>query len=178
MDMKCLMSTLARQIETVKAHAGFGRRSSECDPAATAAILRSLRTTYLTLSTGLDPWKDAHHLFVLDISETGDHVLTQDGAAVPVNSPFLAYVFWSAGVDLLPGQFLFVEPEIAKVAIEEALGRVAFEQAFAEREWVSRRSAMEVRTPRPAGRTSTPSNAWRPRRTSTGIARSNWSPRA
>jgi hypothetical protein len=144
MDMKCLMSTLARQVEAAKVHAAFERRSGQCEPVATAAVLRSLRTTYLALSAGLDPWKDAPYLFILNISRMGEHVLTQDGVDVPVNSPFLAYLFWTAGVDLQPGQFLFLEPEVAKAAIEEALGRVALEQAFAEREWVSRRTAMEV----------------------------------
>jgi hypothetical protein len=144
MDMKCLMSTLARQIDVARAHAGFQRRKGLDEAIPLAAILRSLRVTHHALSTGLDPWKDAHHLFILNIGKTGEHVLTQDGAPVPVNSPFLAYLFWSAGVDLLPGQFLFMEPEVAKAAIEEALGRVALDQAFAEREWVSRRTALEV----------------------------------
>jgi hypothetical protein len=150
MDMKCLMSTLARQIEAAKVHTGVETGGAGTEPRSPgAAILRSLRVTYSALSTGLDPWKDAHHLFLLNVSETGDHVLTQDGAGVPVNAPYLAYLFWSAGVDLVPGQFLFLEPEVAKIAIEEALGRVALEQAFAEREWVSRRTAMEVSTALP-----------------------------
>ncbi|HVE39711.1 MAG TPA: hypothetical protein VNM14_07475 [Planctomycetota bacterium] len=144
MDMKCLMSTFARQINAVTIHAGFERRLVPSDRGPIESILRSLRLTYLALSTGLDPRKDARHLFILNVSASGDYVLTQDGAAVPVNPPYLTYLFWSAGVDLLPGQFVFVEPDVAKLAIEEALGRVALEQAFAEREWVTRRTAMEV----------------------------------
>jgi hypothetical protein len=137
MKMKFLMSTLARQIDAAKILAGFEKRPS-------GAILRSLQVTYLALSSGLDPMKDAPHLFTVSVAELGEHLLAQDGAAVPVNPPFLAYLFWTAGVDLVPGQFVFVEPEIAKLAIEEALSRVALEQAFAEREWVTRRTAMEV----------------------------------
>jgi hypothetical protein len=151
MDMKSLMSTLARQIEAAKVHDGLGRRGGPGDPAATASILHSLRITYSALSTGLDPVKDAQHLFTVTVAQGGEHILTQDGAAVPVNPPFLAYLFWTAGVDLVPGQFVFVEPDVAKLAIEEALGRVALDQALTEREWVRRRTALEVAAamPRP-----------------------------
>jgi hypothetical protein len=137
MTMKFLMSTLARQIDAAKILAGFEQRPGD-------AILRSLQVTYLALSSGLDPMKDAPHLFSVSVDETGEHRLAQEGASVPVNPPFLAYLFWTAGVDLVPGQFVFVEPEIANLAIEEALSRVALEQAFAEREWVTRRTAMEI----------------------------------
>src|SRR5690348_5771048 len=53
MDMKCLISTLARQIDAAKLHAGFERGLAKGDPSPAESILRSLRTTYSALSTGL-----------------------------------------------------------------------------------------------------------------------------
>jgi hypothetical protein len=140
--MKSLLSTIARQIETVRNHAGIEERRGEGN-GSIAAILRSLRVTYLALSTGLDPWKDANHLFILRISEAGDHLLLQGGQPVPVNGPFIAYQFWTAGIELAPGQILLLEAEVAKDAIEEALGQLALEQAFTERDRLQRRSAIE-----------------------------------
>jgi hypothetical protein len=144
MDMKCLIPTLAPPIGAATHHAGFERRLAPCEPGAAASVLRSLRTTHSAPSTGLDPCKDAPHLFTLNVSPTGGHVLRPDGAAVPVNAPHLADLFWASGVDLLPGQVVFVEPDVAMLAIGEARGRVALEQALAEREWVTRRTALEV----------------------------------
>jgi hypothetical protein len=142
MEMRSLLSSLARQIDTARNHAGIEERRGD-DVRSIGAILRSLRTTYVALSTGLDPLKDADHLFLLTVAASGDYTLTQGGNVVPVNAPFLSYLFWTAGVELIPGQLLLLEPEVAKAAIEEALGAVALEQAFAERERLVRRAAIE-----------------------------------
>lgn len=142
MEMRSLLSTIARQIEIAKNHAGIEERRGD-DQGAIGAILRSLRVTYLALSTGLDPWKDANHLFLLTVSSSGDYALSQGGSTIPVNAPFLSYLFWTGGVELVPGQILLVEPELAKAAIEEALGAIALEQAFTERERQQKRSAVE-----------------------------------
>jgi hypothetical protein len=142
MEMKVLLSTIARQIDTAKNHAGIEERRGE-GAGSIAAILRSLRVTYLALSTGLDPWRDASHLFILRVSPLGEHTLNQGGQPVPIDAPYLAYLFWTAGVELLPGQVLLLEPELAKDAIEEALGAVALEQAFTDRERTVRRAALD-----------------------------------
>src|SRR5688572_7446643 len=121
MNTGSLLATIARQIESAKIYAGFEERRRHA-VAIVGPVLQSLRVTYLAISAGLDPHRDASHLFTLRIAPTGDHVLTQDGQPVPVNAPYLAYLFWTAGVELVPGQILFLEPELAKDAIEEALG--------------------------------------------------------
>ena len=149
MEMESLLSTLARQIDAATILAEFERRPGADELVPAELILCSLRRTYLALSSGLDPVKDARHLFTVSIAESGEHRLAQDGAPVPVNPPFLAHLFWTVGVELVPGQFVFVEPDVAKLAIEEALGRVALDQAFTEREWVTRRAALEVAAARP-----------------------------
>jgi hypothetical protein len=143
MDSRSALATIARQVEAARILAGFdGRRR---DPSGIVpAVLRTLRVTYLALSAGLDPGQDASHLFVLRVSSTGDHTLTQGGRSVRVNAPYLAYLFWTAGVDLLPGQILFLEPDLAKDAVEEALGLLALEQACLERERMRRRDDAEA----------------------------------
>jgi hypothetical protein len=137
MDVRKASATLARQIESAKILADFQRNRTD---GIAAAVLRSLRVSYLALSAGLDPLKDANHLFTLHVTRRGDYSLTQGGDPVPVNAPYLAYLFWTAGVDLMPGQVLFLEPELAKDAIEEALGLLALEQASTERERLHRRA--------------------------------------
>jgi len=139
MDAKRLLSTLARQIEIARNRSDFGDDPSEIAP----AVLHSLRVTYLALSTGLDPRKDVRHRFVLSVSHTGEYLLLQGGLPIPVNGPFLASLFWAAGLDLLPGQTLLVEPELAKAAVEEALGGLALEQALVDRERLRRREALD-----------------------------------
>jgi hypothetical protein len=139
MDAKRSLSTLARQIEITRNRSDFGEDPDEL----AGAIFHSLRVTYLALSTGLDPRKDIRHRFLLTVSHTGDHLLLQGGQPVPVNGPFLSSLFWGAGLDLLPGQLLLVEPEIAKAAIEEALGGLSLEQALVERDRLRRREALD-----------------------------------
>jgi hypothetical protein len=137
MDLRSALATIARQIESARILAGFEARKRDSSGVG-PAVLRTLRVSYLALSAGLDPRRDASHLFILKVSSTGDHALTQGGLPVPVNAPYLAYLFWTSGVELLPGQILFLEPDLAKDAAEEALGVLALEQAFLERERLRR----------------------------------------
>ena len=133
MDTRTALATIVRQIESAKILAGFEGRRGESS-GTIAAVLRTLRVTYLALSAGLDPSRDAAHLFTLKVTSAGDYALTQGGHLIPVHAPYLAYLFWTAGVELLPGQILFLEPDLAKDAVEEALGVLAREQACIERE--------------------------------------------
>jgi len=139
METGRLLATLARQIDVA-------RRRADVDPGRSGlglALFHSLRVTYLALSTGLDPRKDASHLFLLTVSHTGEHLLLQGGQPVPINGSYLASLFQAAGIDLLPGQTLLLEAEIAKNAVEEALGGLALEQALAGRELSRRQEALE-----------------------------------
>ena len=146
MEIRRLLATLARQIEVTRASAEV----EEARVGLTRALFHSLRVTYLALSTGLDPRKAGPPLFTLLVTDTGLPLLMQGGRPVPVNSPFLAELFWSAGVELQPGQTFLIEPEIAKAAAEEALGGVALEQALADRERAQRRAAIEEALTLPA----------------------------
>lgn len=143
MDTRSVLATIARQIDSARILAGFDGR--KCDASGIVpAVLRTLRVTYLALSAGLDPHKDANHLFIVRVTPTGEHCLTQGGLPVPINSPYLAYLFWTAGVELVAGQILFLEPDLAKDAVEEALSTLALEQACLERERLCRRDDIEA----------------------------------
>jgi hypothetical protein len=142
METKRLFSTLARQIEAARSQAGFLEDEGD-GVRLLEAIFRSLRVTYLALSTGLDPWKDTVHAFVLEVKENGDHVLHHGGHPVPVNSRHFEQLFWYSGIELLPGQVLLLDPELAKQAVEEALGRLALEHALAERERALRKAGID-----------------------------------
>ncbi|HEV3026670.1 MAG TPA: hypothetical protein VG457_03815, partial [Planctomycetota bacterium] len=139
MDPRWLLATLAQQIDIARYRADLDQGRSDLS----LALFHSLRVTYLAISTGLDPRKDAGHLFLLTVSPTGEHLLLQGGQPVPVNSPYLASLLWSVGIELLAGQILFLEPEIAKDAVEEALGGLALEQAGADRDLCRRREALD-----------------------------------
>lgn len=139
MEVKRLLSTLARQIEIARNRSDVG----EAPGALVSAVFHSLRVTFLALSTGLDPRKDVRHRFILIVTHTGEHLLLQGGPPVPVNGPFLASLFWAAGIDLVPGQILLIEPELAKAAVEEALGGLALEQALVDRDRLRRREALD-----------------------------------
>ena len=139
MESKRLLATLARQIDAARRLAD---RETDPDPLR-HAIFHSLRVTYLAVSTGLDPRKDAGHLFILTVSHTGEHLLLQGGQPVPVNNPYLASLFWNAGIELLPGQLLLLEAEIAKEAVEEALAGLSLEQALVDRERFRRKERLD-----------------------------------
>ena len=139
MDPRRLLATLAQQIDITRYRADLDQGRSDLS----LALFHSLRVTYLAISTGLDPRKDAGHLFLLTVSGSGEHLLLQGGQPVPVNSPYLASLFWSVGIELLPGQILLLESEIAKDAVQEALGGLALEQALADRDLCRRREALD-----------------------------------
>jgi hypothetical protein len=139
MEASRQLATLAKQIDLVRRRADPSEGRSDLD----LPLIHSLRTTYLAISTGLDPRKDAAHLFILVVSHTGEHLLLQGGQPVPVNGPHLAALFGASGIDLVPGQMLLLEPDLAKEAIEEALGGLALEQALADRERCRRREVLD-----------------------------------
>ncbi|MBV8879977.1 MAG: hypothetical protein JO332_08445 [Planctomycetaceae bacterium] len=139
MEAPRLLAILAKQIDVARRLA-----AREDDPDTLShALFQSLRVTYLAITTGLDPRKEVQHLFILAVSHTGEALLLQGGQPVPINSPYLASLFWTAGIELLPGQMLLLEPELAKDAIEEALGGLALEQALADRERCRRRERLD-----------------------------------
>ena len=139
MDARRQLATLARQLDVARRRVDVEESRADLH----LALLNSLRTTYLAISTALDPRKDAVQLFLLTVLPGGEHLLLQGGQPVPVHGPHLASLFGASGIELLPGQFVLLEPEIAKDAIEEALRGLALEQALADRERHRRREALD-----------------------------------
>ena len=142
MESKRLFATLALQIEAARNQGDLGDEEGP-ESCVVPAILRSLRVTYLALSTGLDPWRDALQSFVLEVSAAGDHVLLHAGMPIPVDGFHLEQLFEKGGIELRPGQILLLDAELARTAIEEALGELALEQALAERARAQRRAAID-----------------------------------
>ncbi len=135
-----------RQLATLAQQIDVARRRADLDEGRTdlrLAIVHTLRTTYLAISTGLDPRKDAAHLFIVLVSHAGEHLLLQGGLPVPINGTHLASIFAASGIELVPGQMLLLEPALAKEAIEEALGGLALQQALADQERCRRRDALD-----------------------------------
>lgn len=131
MESKRLFATLALQIEAARNQTDLGDDAGP-DASVVGAILRSLRLTYLALSSGLNPWKDVTQSFVLEVTADGDIRLYHADHPVSIDGVHLEQLFETAGVDLRPGQILLLDAELAKRAIEEALGKLALEQAIAE----------------------------------------------
>ena len=142
METKRLFATLALQIEAARNQGDLGDEEGP-ESCVVPAILRSLRVTYLALSTGLDPWKDALQSFLLEVTAGGDHVLLHAGLPIPVDGFHLEQLFEKAGIELRPGQILLLDAELARTAIEEALGALALEQALAERARAQRKAAID-----------------------------------
>ena len=130
MECEDMLSLIARQIDDARLHGvllkGMGEECSQQQ-----SILEGMRVTYWALSVGLDPLWDFPGAFVLEVTPWGEAGLRQDGRSVPIFEPYLEYVFAGAGIELRPGQVLLVDPGLAKQVIEEALGRIAREQALA-----------------------------------------------
>jgi hypothetical protein len=125
------LALIARQIEQARVQLDLARKMGE-DPELVRSILAGLRLTYLAKSVGLEPQRDLTPGFSLEVLSGGEAVLLQDGQPVPVFGPYLEYVFSGAGIELGAGQSLLVEPALAKHLIEEALARLAREQAWLE----------------------------------------------
>ena len=142
MENKRLFATLALQIEAARNQVDQGDEEGP-DACVVPAILRSLRVTYLAFSTGLDPWKDASRSFLLEVTAGGEPRLSHAGLPVPVDGLHLEELFGKAGIELRPGQVLLLDAELARIAIEHALTRLAVEQAIAERGRARRKAVIE-----------------------------------
>src|SRR5579872_4611186 len=138
MDAGRQLATLAKQIDAARRQADVDEGRADLR----LAVVHSLRTTYLAISTGIDPRRDAAHLFIVLVSQAGEHFLLQGGLPVPINGTHLASLFAASGVELIPGQMLLLEPQLAKEAIEEALRGLALQQALVDQERCRRRDAL------------------------------------
>jgi hypothetical protein len=124
MEPRELLSLVARQLESARQEVDREERRGET-ARLSRAVFRSLRITYLALSTGLDPGTDAGQAFILECAPDGSLLLRQGAHPVPVDEATLAHLFLPVDVLLTPGQSLLLEPDLVKHVIEDALAGMA-----------------------------------------------------
>jgi hypothetical protein len=127
MDRKDFLATLARLTSEA--------RQAEVDhPSGShAAVLRSLKATYLAFAAGLPLPAVAADGFRVDVTARGAVQLFQGECLLPTPSTYLQFVFRRSGITLPPGHAFLLDAELAKEAIEDSLWSIGLQQAVAER---------------------------------------------
>jgi hypothetical protein len=133
MEKESQLSLLAAQIECAKSKAERAREVGE-DASAIEKIVGSLRLTYAALAAGLGTEETRPQAFELRAGRVREHSVVLGDQPVPVNGPYLEAVLREAGLELAPGQVILLEAELVRDLVEEALGRIAHDQARAEKE--------------------------------------------
>jgi hypothetical protein len=123
------LPVLSRQLESLSHRAEVFQTREQEERDWFSAVLESLRSTHQLISSGSDPRRVPHD-FVLEVSEDGKLILKQGGLPVPVDDDYLVQVFATIGIDLAPGQFLVLDPQMAQWAIEESLWGLELERAL------------------------------------------------
>lgn len=141
MDRESLLSLLAAQIECAKSQARRARESGR-NASAIERIVGSLRLTLAALLLGLDPLRAVPSGFILEAGRGREHLMKLGDQSVPVGSAYIGALLREAGVDLAPGQVILLEAELVRDLVEEALGRIAFDQAMAEKERAELQAAL------------------------------------
>lgn len=127
------LSLLAAQIECAKSHA---RHTREAGHAADAIekIIRSLRLTYAATAAGLGRQEAGPQAFALEVGFDRQHTMHLGDRPVPVSGAYIEALFMEAGLRLEAGQVIQLEAELVRDLVDEALGRIAHDQAMAEKE--------------------------------------------
>jgi hypothetical protein len=123
------LPVLSRQLESLSHRAEVFQTREQEERDWFSAVLASLRSTHQLISSGTDP-RGVVTDFVLEVSDGGKLLLKQAGLAVPVDDDYLVQVFATIGIDLAPGQFLLLDPQMAQWAIEESLWGLELERAL------------------------------------------------
>ena len=123
------LPVLSRQLESMSRRVEDFRSREREEQDWFSAVLESLRSTERMLQAGAEP-RSAGHGFVLEVTGEGKLVLRQAGLPVPVDDDYLGHVFETLGIDLVPGQRLLLEPQMAKWAIEESLWGLELDRAL------------------------------------------------
>jgi hypothetical protein len=133
MKRESQLSLLAAQIECAKSRARRARETGE-DDASIERIVASLRLTLAAVLAGLDLGKPQPQAFVLEAGRLREHTIKLGDRSVPVSGPYLESLLTRAGLELEPQQVILLEAELIRDLVEEALGRIAHDQAMAEKE--------------------------------------------
>lgn len=133
MERESQLSLLAAQIECAKSHARRARESGK-DATAIERIVGSLRLTLAATLTGLDPRRVVPPGFVLEAGRGREHEMKMGDQSMPVSGAYSRALLEEAGVKLELGQVILLEDGLVRDLVEEALGRIAHDQAMAEKE--------------------------------------------
>ncbi len=133
MKRESQLSLLAAQIECAKSHARR-QRESGMDATAINRIVGSLRLTLAATLSGLDPCRVVPPGFVLKAGRGREHEMKLGVQSMPVSGAYAGALLEEAGLELAPGQIILLEAELVRDLVEEALGRLAHDQAMAEKE--------------------------------------------
>jgi hypothetical protein len=143
------LPVLSRQLESMSHRAEIFQSREQEEQDWFSAVLESLRSTHRMIATGSD-LRSLRQDFVLEVTENGKLVLKQAGLPVPVDDDYLEHVFLTMGIELAPGQWLILEPRMAKWAIEESLWGLELEKALT----VGKGDLTEIYAPASAGMSS------------------------
>jgi hypothetical protein len=140
MDLETRLELILRQLHEVQAQLLL--QVQRCESTwGTAAILRSLRLSLRALTSGVDP-DEAPASFVLFAGRNGEAFLRRDTHMALLSGTYLRDLLARAGVALVPGQELLLEPGLARRAIEESLGCIASESRAVEEKRADARTAL------------------------------------
>jgi hypothetical protein len=127
MDHDRLLDVLHHQILEVQGQLQRQRCRGE-NSEGTAALLRSLRLSLRLLAAGADPDSAAATGFVLSVSSEGRLLLRRDARLVRLSDGYLQLLLGNAGIELVPGETIFIERDFARRAVQESLGEAAAEE--------------------------------------------------
>lgn len=133
MNQESQLSLLASQILCVKSRAERARESGE-DFAPIDKIVGSLRLTLAATLSGRTTKDVDAPAFVLEAGVVREHTVTLGDRSVPVSGSYLEALLQTAGLQLAPQQVLLLEAGLVRDLVEEALGRIAHDQAEIVRE--------------------------------------------
>lgn len=122
MSIERLLSILAEQIGRARAVA-LKKGPKGPEERHIEAVIESLRKTFACVAEGYDPRElGARAGFVCDADDRLQHFLRLHGRPVPVDGVWVEHLLSLAGVELVPGQAILVEPALAREMVETALG--------------------------------------------------------
>ncbi len=141
MNRMSQLSSLAAQIECAKSYARSAREAGQAADTI-EKIIRGLRTTYAAAAAGLGRQDAGPRAFVLEVGVDRQHTMFLGDRPVPVSGAYIQALLQEAGLRLEAGQVILLDTELVRDLIEEALGRLAHDQAMAEKERAELQAAL------------------------------------
>ena len=121
MDFQARIKILIEEIERAR-HGALAARGRGGSSISIDSVLLSLRRTLAAVAEGYDPRQlGARGGFTCEVDGRLEHTLGFKGRPLPVNGRYLEHLLSRAGVDLLPGQVLLLDTQLAREVIDDAI---------------------------------------------------------